>query len=160
MVHIIFVISKSKSSRVKISIHHLKTLRAISHCSKEVGTPASICSIWVSPGILGIPYSSRGRVVKASDLKSDPLWGRRFEPCRLRIFYHIKVCFGFWLWYQDATRFLLIGTNSFSYIYFWAHRLMYIIYRRLILLNREKNHKASVIVRREEEAPVWIFWLD
>ena len=26
----------------------------------------------------------RGRVVKASDLKSDSFWERRFEPCRLR----------------------------------------------------------------------------
>jgi hypothetical protein len=29
-------------------------------------------------------YGSRGRVVKASDSKSDSLWERRFESCRLR----------------------------------------------------------------------------
>ena len=31
--------------------------------------------------------SSRGRVVKASDSKSDSLWERRFESYRLRIFF-------------------------------------------------------------------------
>ena len=30
---------------------------------------------------------SRGRVVKASDSKSDSLWERRFESCRLRTFF-------------------------------------------------------------------------
>ena len=31
--------------------------------------------------------SNRGREVKASDSKSDSLWERRFESCRLRIFF-------------------------------------------------------------------------
>ena len=30
---------------------------------------------------------SCGRVVKASDSKSDSLWERRFESCQLRLFY-------------------------------------------------------------------------
>ena len=29
-------------------------------------------------------HGNRGRVVKASDSKSDSLWERRFESCRLR----------------------------------------------------------------------------
>ena len=37
--------------------------------------------------------SSRGRVVKASDQKSDSLWERRFESCRLRIFGHLSLTF-------------------------------------------------------------------
>ena len=36
--------------------------------------------------------SSRGRVVKASDSKSDSLWERRFESCRLRIFFALVFC--------------------------------------------------------------------
>ena len=34
--------------------------------------------------------SSRGRVVKASDSKSDSLWERRFESYRLRFGYLVK----------------------------------------------------------------------
>jgi hypothetical protein len=38
-------------------------------------------------------YGSRGRAVKASDSKSDSLWERRFESCRLReTFLQIKNC--------------------------------------------------------------------
>ena len=37
--------------------------------------------------------SSRGRVVKALDLKSNGVSPRRFEPCRLRIFFQQKLFF-------------------------------------------------------------------
>ncbi len=36
-----------------------------------------------------VPYGNRGRVVKASDSKSDSLWERRFESCRLRQFHRL-----------------------------------------------------------------------
>ena len=37
--------------------------------------------------IINLLYGSRGRAVKASDSKSDSLWERRFESCRLRKLY-------------------------------------------------------------------------
>ena len=38
----------------------------------------------IKTDLIRAPRSNRGRVVKASDSKSDSLWERRFESCRLR----------------------------------------------------------------------------
>ena len=45
----------------------------------------TLCT-WFNDSDTWVSGSRRGRVVKASDLKSDSLWERRFESCRLRDF--------------------------------------------------------------------------
>ena len=54
--------------------------------------------------MLGNDISSCGRAVKASDLKSDSLWERRFESYQLRSFNFV--------WANDWPKLAIVMCNS------------------------------------------------
>ena len=58
--------------------------------------------------------SSRGRVVKALDLKSNGIFPRRFEPCRLRILFE-------WVVELHCTYITFLGNIGFlnHFLIFW-----------------------------------------
>ena len=63
-------------------------MSSLSASATDMYVVADLEIVTVKSAIMAVLYnSSRGRVVKASDSKSDGLCPRRFESCRLRDFF-------------------------------------------------------------------------